>query len=104
MIATRMQNAEQAEHAMSGHGTCRIYDLDEPYNAATHLAVVVYDGEGIGWQNKGVEVFACDEIGNVPVMDTVYQSYLIEPHTEVLARLGYEVTNETSTGTEGEPS
>ena len=104
MIATRMQNAEQAEHALSGHGTCRIYDLDEPYNAATHLAVVVYDQPGIGHQNKGVEVFACDENGWVPVLDTVYQSYLVETHVEVLARLGYEVTTETSTDTEGEPS
>lgn len=93
MIATRMPDAEMAEHAMGGHGVCRIYTLNEPYSGAAHLAVVVYDRPGIGWQNKGVEVFAADEIGNVPVMDTVYQSYLIETHAEVLARLGYEVTD-----------
>lgn len=89
---------------LGGHGVCHVYALDEPHNGATHLAVVVYDKPGIGWQNKGVEVFACDETGWVPVMDTLYQSYLIETHAEVLARLGYEAATETVTDTEGEPS
>lgn len=75
--------------SMGGHGTCHVYELSEPLDGATHLAVVVYDGEGIGWQNKGVEVFACDETGWVPVMDTIYQSYLVETHEEVLTNLGY---------------
>ena len=102
MIATRMADAEHAEHAMAGHGTCRIYDLNEPYRGADHLCVVVYDGDGIGHQNKGVDVFACNEHGWVPVMDTLYQSYLIETHAEVLVRLGYEAATETVTDTEGE--
>lgn len=79
--------------SMGGIGTCHVYALDEPYDSATHLAVVVYDTPGIGWQNKGVEVFACDANGWVPVMDTLHQSYIVETHTEVLAHLGYEVTD-----------
>lgn len=75
--------------ALGGHGICHVYALDEPLGDATHVAVVVYDGKGIGWQNKGVEVFACDETGWVPVMDTIYQSYLVETHEEVLTNLGY---------------
>lgn len=79
--------------SMGGIGICHVYELDEPYKGATHLAVVVYDTPGIGWQNKGVEVFACTELGWVPVMDTLHSSYVVEPHADVLARLGYEVTN-----------
>lgn len=78
--------------ALGGHGVCHVYELDESLNDATHLAVVVYDQPGIGWQNKGVEVFACDEYGSVPVMDTIYRSYLVETHAEVLASLGYTLT------------
>lgn len=85
--------ARQSEHAMGGHGICHAYELSEPYKDATHLAVVVYNQPGSGWQNKGVEVFACDETGWVPAMDTIYQSYIVESHTEVLAHLGYEVTD-----------
>lgn len=78
--------------ALGGHGICHVYELDEPYNDATHLAVVVYDQPGIGWQNKGVEVFTCDKDGSVAVMDTIYRSYLIETHEDVLASLGYTLT------------
>ena len=80
--------------ALGGHGVCHVYELDEPYEGATHLAVVVYDQPGIGWQNKGVEVFACDEYGSIAVMDTIHRSHLIEPHAEVLERLGYTVADE----------
>lgn len=83
--------------AIGGHGECHVYALSEPLDGATYLAVVVFDGP-IGWQNKGVEVFACDETGWVPVMDTAYRSYLVETHAEVLARLGY--TLETSGATD----
>lgn len=76
--------------ALGGHGDCNVYHLSAPYEGADYLAIVIYDGD-IGWQNKGVEVFACDEVGWVPVMDTVYRSYLVETHTEVLGRLGYTV-------------
>lgn len=78
--------------SMGGFGECNVYSLDEPYRGAEHIAVVVYGNPGlIGWQNAGVEVFACDELGNVSSMDTLYQSYLIESHAEVCARLGYFV-------------
>ena len=45
-------------------------------------------------RNKGVEVFACDEYGSIAVMDTIHRSHLIEPHAEVLERLGYTVADE----------
>lgn len=78
--------------ALGGHGDCNVYRLSAPYEGADHLAIVVYDGD-IGWQNKGVEVFPCDEVGYVPVMDTVYRSYLIETHPAVLAQLGYTLVD-----------
>lgn len=78
---------------LGGHGICHVYALSEPHDGADYLAVVVYNAEGSGWQNKGVEVFACDEVGYVPVMDTVYRSYLIETHAEVLGRLGYTLVD-----------
>lgn len=78
--------------ALGGHGDCNVYRLSTPHEGANYLAIVVYDGD-IGWQNKGVEAFGCDEAGWVPVMDTVYRSYLVETHAEVLARLGYTVVD-----------
>lgn len=77
---------------LGGHGLCHVYALSEPHDGADYLAVVVYNAEGSGWQNKGVEVFGSDDTGWVPVLDTIYRSYLVESHVDVLARLGYTLT------------
>lgn len=77
--------------SMGGHGICHVYRVDPEFQGSEHLAVVVYDGDGIGWANKGVEVFLCDPTGWVPVMDTVHRSYEIKTHDAVMADLGYTV-------------
>jgi hypothetical protein len=75
-------------------GDARIYQLDTPYQGHSHIAVTVHHVEYGQWQNGGVEVVGCDENAGIPgdAVVSVYQSYEIKPHEDVLADLGYEVT------------
>lgn len=76
-------------------GDARIYQLDTPYQGHTHVAVTVHPVEYGQWQNGGVEVVGCDENGHIPgnSVNSVFQSYVVMTHDEVLAALGYTAAN-----------
>lgn len=74
-------------------GDARIYRLNPPYQGHGHVAVTVHPVEYGQWQNGGVEVVGCDENGHIPgnTVESVYQSYVISTHEQVLGDLGYKV-------------
>lgn len=78
----------------AANGDTNVYHLNTPHSGFDYVAVCTYPVQYGEWHNAGVEVFGCDATGHIPTMDTLYQSYVIESDGDVLAHLGYTLTEQ----------
>lgn len=89
------------ESAPNWLGHTNIYHLAAPLGGSDYVAVSVFDtraftldGQPSEWHNAGVQVVGCDQFGCAPTLDVIHQSYVVDTHVDVLARLGYQLTEQ----------